>query len=239
MDFFLPASQALPKFNNTIFYPEKPQDPVINGVNAWAVPGYCAWTSFYRPSPFPCYADPTASENQAWSPITREHQQRLRRHVHTLLSKGIPPENIYVLGFSIGAVAAQQLLVGLAVEEHLHLGGGIGFDGADVDQIASSAAFAGLSSPLPMLYFSYSEPPVMSEAWRSCLTNYPGLNLQLEKIDSANEKIPHAIYLELLETTLLWIQAPGDKKAEAQQVQAAWRKGLEDILAKLPPQIVV
>lgn len=220
--------QALPKFNNTMWYPKTEDEDVVPGVNALVVPNYPAWASFYRPDPFPCFANKRDPRNSFWAEVEEENRARVKAYIALFIARGIPAKNIFILGFSIGAVAAQQILVDLAVTDGHVLGGGVGFDGADVDQIATKEAFARLRSPVPMLYFMYSSPPAMAQSQASCLENYHGLDLQLYRVQSDSECVPHAVYPQFLDATLQWLQA-SSKEEVAPAVEAAWRKGLSEI----------
>lgn len=231
--------QALPKFKMTMFAPKHIKDPVQIGVNAFqhlqpgniSLPPYSGWVSMFRPAPFSCYANPAATENMAWAPVTKALHVRVRAVIRNWIHKGIAASNIYLLGFSDGAPFAQQVLVGLASEENLDLGGAVGFDGADVDQIASQAAFENLNSNPNILYFLYSMNHTGLNnvtPMADCLMSYPNLDLQLYQKQSNNDVL-HAVYLQLYNATQLWL-----KKAKPAIIRQAWQLGLAQIIESQP-----
>ena len=225
--------QALPKFTVTIDFRAEakrcPDCPVSLGSSICvSLPDQPRWLPPVF-VPDECYVDPGLRNMDAWEPFFEEYTRRIKKIAQNFQRhRGIPLEKIYLLGFSEGAVMAQRALIALA-NDGIRLGGGIGFDGMDVQLIASKETFENLRSPHPeILYFLYSACGADREAASSCLENYPGINLQFYQ-PPKDKNGTHSTYMALVEPTRLWIQAR-NKENERAEVQQAWNNAAGKIL---------
>eukprot|EP00164_Ancoracysta_twista_P014402 GFYU01023441.1.p1 GENE.GFYU01023441.1~~GFYU01023441.1.p1 ORF type:complete len:381 (+),score=91.56 GFYU01023441.1:24-1145(+) len=224
--------QALPKFDFTVFYPEHEGDKMQPNTNAITIPGYSTWTNLDKGTPdgedYACFPHATPSDDM-WTSITDEHFARIYSYIKKMLDEGVPAKNIYVIGFSIGAVMSQHVIARVAAETGVELGGAVGMDGGDVNRIASKETYDKIKDlQLNSLYFMYSN---YDDHVNQCLMSYPGFNRQLLQVEQAGI-IPHAVYVELIPTVVEWIRAPVKADVTA-KVHALWETGMHKIHDRL------
>ena len=228
--------QALPLFDLRIFCPGSDEDAPEYGPptpNAFRAQFMSAWLPPLPPNaPGSCYADPEGEQMKAWVPFFDEYVDRIERIVLDLHHRNrIPLEKIYLLGFSEGSVMAQRALISLASGD-LRIGGGVGYDGIDVEVMASQETLAELGSPpLEILYFMYSEEPAILAPHADCLRQFPSLDVQLNRITGDEPARVHDVHLPLIQPTKLWIEA-SNKQSAAPAVEAAWLEALTEIQVK-------
>ena len=197
--------------------------------NAWCDPSNPQWLPPLEARDIidTCYANVSA----AWYPFFDEYVSRVEEFVNEAHKElGIPFDRIYLLGFSQGAVMAQHALIALAANG-IALGGGIGFDGAEVEMMASRDILEKLTPDMTpnILYFLYSSP---NARVAQCLNAYPGLHVQVHNVANDTEKLPyHAVYRELVQPTKLWIEAK-NKNETLPAVEEAWLKARHKAFAR-------
>lgn len=170
-----------------------------------------------------CYADPSKYDDahKQWAKVGDYNADRIKKWVDTFTTKWkLRGENIYIIGFSLGAVMAARVGVELA-SKGIAIGGVIGIDGKNVEMIAPQATFAALKNSLKMLYI------IVGEEWdkppETCLRSFPNIELQFHGVSSKDQELQHSPYLQLLPLLKTWIKAGHDKQAVVLKVREEFR----------------
>ena len=167
-------------------------------------------------------------DSKKWGKVRTSNFDRIEKYIRGFVNDdGIAIEDVYVVGFSLGAAMALYSGIELAsaatTEPNLaQIGGVVSLDGSNVENLAvDEEVFENLPAPVKVLYFMFTAPntpPV-------CLRSYPNLDLQLlSTMDDATGQtnLGHAAWLPLLEPIETWIEVGEDKGSVRDKVESQW-----------------
>lgn len=250
--------QALPDYDKLYFLPRETGDrEVLNQgfdpLTCLMREGTCAAchppedvNAFWRTGQGASWMNPSDETNgcfekqthdsKRWEKVTTSNFDRIKEYVGGFVSEdGIATEDVYIFGFSLGAVMALHSGIELAAatmtttEQNLaQIGGVVSLDGSNVQNLAvDEKVFENLPVPVKVLYFMFTafDPIMKLNTPPVCLRSYPNLELQLLSTvedTTGRTNLGHAAWLPLLEPIETWIKAGEDKGTAREEVESQW-----------------